>query len=266
VEDDDRDERSVSDIGAGPEEESQEVLQVFGLKLKVYNPRLAELLTMDARDALGADVVELVKRESGDVDVESIPSVAAGPVKTAASHESDTETQELLMEQVAAVGSEEPVAAPAAPAPSGQESVSLMGEQLGFAVQPGGIWRSSTGVVILVRRLEHPVPLDVATRLARELGEAQQRQGREAAGLFVVDDQMAADVFRVAIRQSGLYHEMRVISMRHLEEILQLRKGGRLSHRQVVSLMVPLTNIDVGELLNVVAAMGRSLDDTLPSV
>jgi hypothetical protein len=278
--DEDLEERSTGDPAAEDRDEGQEVLQVFGVKLKVYNPHLAELLTMDAGDALTTDVVELVRGGAeGDLDVSSIPSVGdsqAAPVEA----DADSETHDLLMEQLAALEGEPaadvpaPVAGPAdAQAASAeevlpgdtQEMLARIGQDLGFAVEPGGVWRSSSGVIILVRFLDHPVAMDVATRLANELAEAQQRVGREAAGLFVVEDQMAADVFRVAIRQSGLYHEMRVVARVHLDDMLKLTATGNLSHRQVVALLVPLANIDVGELMNVIRAMGRSFEHPEPS-
>lgn len=39
--------------------ERHPVLEVFGIKLEVSNPRLAELLTMDAKEALTSDLRDL---------------------------------------------------------------------------------------------------------------------------------------------------------------------------------------------------------------
>ncbi len=48
---------------------------------------------------------------------------------------------------------------------------------------------------------------------------------------------------------------MRVVSYANLLGLLQLKAKGYLKHRQVVTLMVPLDNVDVGELLNIVKAV-----------
>src|SRR5450756_2507334 len=56
---------------------------VFGLKLEVSNPRLAELLAMDAREALTTDVRELASpravRELRDEAAQALPDVVMSP-------------------------------------------------------------------------------------------------------------------------------------------------------------------------------------------
>lgn len=50
------------------------VLEVFGLKLEVSNPRLAELLTMSAREVLTSDVMDLMGgRASAEEIAEAVP-------------------------------------------------------------------------------------------------------------------------------------------------------------------------------------------------
>lgn len=214
--------------------EPTEVLEVFGMKLKVYNPRLAELLTMEAKEALRSDVVDLVvgggADEEGD---EPVGGVAETPPEAQA-----------------------PAEPTPAEAPAETDHLQRIGHILGFDAGSGGAWKSSTGIQVLVRRVGGQASLDEAAQHIRSLSDDQRSMGQDAAALFVVDDQIEVDTFRVAIRKASLYSEMRVISERNLEEIARLRAAGRLSHRQVVLLMVPLADIDVGELLNVVRASG----------
>lgn len=199
-----------------------DVLEVFGLKLQVYNPRLAELLTMEARDALQSDVGELVKGKAAD----------------------DEAAQDA------------PAFVEVDPEPGLRESMDEVGSALGFELAHDGTWESPTGVHVLVRRIERTMSLDEAMREARELSMAQQAAGHDTAALFVVDDQVAVDTFRVAIRKEKLFSEMRVISAENLADITTLKASGRLSHRQIVLLLVPLADIDAGELVSILRAAG----------
>lgn len=231
---------------SGEPTEPTEVLEVFGLKLKVYNPRLAELLTMEARDALTTDVGELVSgwRTSSEIALRSEP----------------VDTGLTEQEAPAAAGAVSAFSAQAQTTPSAGALLEQTGRSLGFELGEAGLWKSPSGVRILVRRVEDGRSMDDAAQLVQQLSDAQHKLGQETAALFVVNDQIAADTFRATIRKQNLYSEMRVISVENLEEIERLKASGRLSHRQVVLLLVPLANIDVGELLNVVRAAGGSLE------
>lgn len=211
--------------------EQHEVLKVFGVKLTVYNPRLAELLTMEAKEALGKDVSELVK---GGVDEGVTWDDASAPVAVTA----DAVTVD--------------------PAAAMLGTIDDAGGRLGFEVS-GRAWTSPLGVTIITRAVAGAADLGQAEETVLSLAATLEEIGGEAAGLLVTEDQLACDTFRLAVRKQNLYPRMRVISLQNLDHLLALLEKGTVSHRQVVLLLVPLANIDVGELLNVLEASGGQL-------
>lgn len=210
-------------------DDSFEVLDVFGLKLKVSNSRLAELLTMEAKEALTTDVKNLVSSEK--------------EIKT-----TDAEIRMAEVPTLAGITSLEDY----------HRSIHAIGKRLGFDVDAGGVWRSSTGISLIVRPVRDDIEVEKAKLYAVELSERQREAGKDTAGLFVVADQLSVDTFKVAIRTENLYHSMRVISYDNLKEILLFKETGRLIHPMVVTLMVPLDEIDLGELMNVLKAVAVS--------
>lgn len=211
--------------------EQHEVLKVFGVKLTVYNPRLAELLTMEAKEALGRDVSEFVK--AGEDDGVTWDGAAAAESATR-----EAGAPDAVAEMMTAIDD--------------------AGARLGFEVS-GRWWTSPLGVTIITRAIAGPADLGQAEEVACTLAGTLEESGGEAAGLLVAEDQLACDTFRLAVRKQNLYPKMRVISLQNLDHLLALYERGTLSHRQVVLLLVPLANIDVGELLNVLKAGGDQM-------
>jgi hypothetical protein len=217
----------------GVDKDKFKVLEVFGIELHVSDPNLAKLLTSDASKAMSEDVRVLAGGFSKDEEQEE-PAAQAEVAPPPAPPEEEAR-QEL--------GSR----------------IDTIGQKLGFEVRPGGIWKSLTGIIILVRYIDRSVDLQQAARYVEQLAEQQDRLGQQSAALFIVEDKITVDIFKAAIRKSQLYNEMRVISYENLGEILRFRESDRIGHRQVVTLLVPLDNIDVGELLNVLKAAATPL-------
>lgn len=205
------------------------VMEVFGIKLEVSNPRLAELLSMDARDALTTDVADLAKGGRSDAVIsQAAPdSVVSGPTPRTVHDE------RARMEF--------------------RESADELGRRLGFKAHADGTWTSGSGVSIITRVMERETSLAAASHFVAEI--AQHREviaGSEATALFVVADQQTADVFKVAIRQRRLYHLMRTIAIDDLRDVVGFVDEKVLDHAQALVLLTPLENIDVGEIVSVI--------------
>lgn len=243
----------MSDDGRGAEGTSPEnrfaVLEVFGLKLEVSNPRIAELLTMDAREALTTDVRDLAGAPSqtsapvkrSDVD-EALPESVIAPVTA---HDVEMERQRREFRQV----------------------VESMGEALGFEAEADGTWHSPTGVVILTRAIDKTLSLAAASHFVAQVAALRESmEEHESTALFVVDGQQTADIFKVAIRQRKLYDVMRTVSKENLERIAELYRAGVVDHAKAVVLLVPMANIDVGEVLSVITApeCEDAVEDLIP--
>ena len=228
------------DTGARADDGRYAVLDVFGLKLEVSNPRLAELLTMDAGRALTTDIRDLgtpeelrAQRRAAE---QAVPEIVLAPPTVR--DEMDERHRREFRGQVGRIGG-----------------------SLGFESSPDGIWRSPTGLTILTRGIDRPVSFAAASHFVGEIAAHRESlAGPDATALFIVEGQQSADVFKVAIRQSHLYNVMRVISIENLLEIERLFVTGVIDHAKSLVLLTPAANIDVGEILSVM----RSTDAAGP--
>ena len=207
-----------------------EVLQVFGIKLKVKNRKIADLLTTDVKE----DISTFREKLEGIQELEE---------------------EQAGAEQVKQIDS----------ADEFEESISTIGKVLDFDVDLGGIWRSSTGIAIILKPVFEHLDFEAAKIKIKALAGEQAKIKTENAGLFITHDDISCDIMKAAIRSINMYQQMRVISYDNLYELLKLKENGYLKHRQVVTLMVPLDNVDVGELLNIIKAVAVpiSLEDYL---
>lgn len=226
----------MPDDANDPRSERHAVLDVFGLKLEVSNPRLAELLTMNAKEALTTDLRELSPRgEEQRMRAEDIAQ-AIPDMMVSAPTPHDDDVVRLRKEF--------------------RMRVAEAGRTLGFETRPDGLWISPTGVRILTRTAERPLSLAAATHFVGEMSviHQQREDASECAVLFVVCDQQTADVFKVAIRQRRLYNVMRTAAIDNLEEMRAMVHAGTLAHHQATLLLAPVANIDVGEMMAVLHA------------
>ncbi len=208
------------------DEKDYEVLELFGIKLKVKNPQLADLLTMDAKEALTSDISILSQK-------------LRAPGETA---------EEIVEEEIPLISEIESY-------DDYRQAINTVGEKLGFDVGLGGLWKSPTNVYILIRAIKEDLEFEEAKKYVRELEGQQKKLTNENVGLFVVGSNLGCDMFKAAIRSLNLYNKMRVISYVNLNQILQFKESGYLGHKEVATLMVPLDNVDVGELINVIKAV-----------
>ena len=203
-----------------------EVLEVFGMKIKVSNPHIADLLTMEATDALSTDIRDLTEIVKSD-EVKKVKKPESFPtideVKTLDDY---------------------------------HKAVDEIGKEIGFSIETGGIWNSGTGITLIVRPVFEHLNYDRAKLYSTELVRQLEEHGENTAGLFVVGDQVACDIFKAAIQEENLYHKIRIISYDNLYALSGYYNAKYIAHHQVVSLMVPIEGIDAGEFLNIINALG----------
>jgi hypothetical protein len=230
------------DIGRDPAEQRHTVLNVFGLTLEVSNPRLAELLTMDAREALTSDVRDLLGGSPNEDDSGDDLGVSEEVVPVPDAREAREERQRKEF----------------------RERARDAGGQLGFDVRQDGSWVSPTGIVVLARDLPGSVTLAAAAHFVKHLEEVAARasQPERTSVLFVVKDRDAADVVRVAIRQARAHSLMRVATLDDIEELARLVANGVAAHEHALAIIAPIAAVDVGEVLAVlrVARAAREAD------
>jgi hypothetical protein len=221
------------------------VLDVFGLKLEVSNPRIAELMTMDAKTAFTTDVRDLgnptALREFREEVAQAAPDMVIAPPTP--KDDADAAARRDFRVRAARIGT-----------------------ALGFESGDDGVWESPTGVTIVARAIDRPVSLAAASHYVTELSNRREQLGGVGASvLFIAEGQQSADVFKVAIRQQKLYDKMRVISIDNLQDIQRLFDAGAVDHSKAVILLAPTATIDVGEILSVIRAASLS-EDTTPEL
>lgn len=215
------------------DDESATILELFGIELRVKNPRIAEILTMDAREALNTEIkwprdAAAVRRQRAELK-EAVPDAVVSPVTPKDAHEAH-ERVEL------------------------RHRVDVLGGALGFEVGADGVWSSPTGLSIIVRTISGELSFAAASDVIRKLGAHRKTiSGPDEGILLVAQKQGTVDVFTVAIRQGEYHDHIRTISAANLELARGLFADGVLDHHRVLSLLLPMADIDVGELLRVCA-------------
>lgn len=225
---------------ARPEGQRHTVLNVFGLTLEVSNPRLAELLTMDAKEALTADIKD-VFGSSAPAEREE-PGVAAVDVVPSADPRAAREERERH---------------------ALRERVRRAGERLGFDVALDGTWDSPAGVSVLVRDFPRGLTLAAAAHFVRELAEiiARAPDPDRTSALLVACDRDSADVLKVAVRQARAYQSMRVACIDDLESLAAVVERKAASHAHALAVIAPIAAIDVGEVVAVLRAAAGAEPD-----
>lgn len=212
--------------------DSTTVLELFGVKLKVRNQRLAEVLMMDAREALGAEHKQpsdaaAVRAQAAEA-AEALPDVILNPPTP---HFEDEMRHRAEMRQ----------------------RVSALGAALGFEVEPDGSWNSPTGIQLLTRVVEDQLTPVAATDAVSKVGTpVVLDSGLTSTVLFVSADRSGAEAIGNAIRERSVYDHARVISLEDLEFVRSLCTARVLDHRGVLVLLTPVADADVGDLLGIV--------------
>lgn len=224
-------------------EQAATVLEVFGVSLKVSNPRLAEILTMDAKAALTSDVRDFTDvsgmKTTREETAQAMPDVV---VSQPTPHDDEDARLRTEMRQL----------------------VSGLGSALGFDVQPNGSWISPTGFTLLTRSVHRPVSLAAAADFVAKVEERRLADvGPDSSTLIVVGEQQTADVFKVAIRERRAHENARTISLDNLRFLRSLCTASVVDHRAALALLSPAADVDVGELLSIVRSAAATSDADL---
>lgn len=213
-------------------EEPATVLQVFGVEIKVRNPRLAEVLTRDLADSAPRSSPERTREVVHEV-AEALPDVI---VHTVTPRDEDQARHRIEV----------------------RARVETAGRGLGFEVRPSGVWVSPARSVIVTRVVDRTITPAAAADFLAKLDEALASGGaRGASVLIVVDPAEAVETFATAVRQRRAHDHARVISLDDLEFLLLKHSQSAIDHEGVLALLTPIADIDVAALLDVVRSAVR---------
>jgi hypothetical protein len=215
-----------------------EVLDVFGLKLEVKNPRMAELLTMGVKDAMTTDLREF-GGSSGSAEhlrdeiAQAAPDVALAPPSR--SDEIDAQGRRDFRSRADALAA-----------------------RLGFSATPDGLWSSQTEGAVLTRMVDTPVSIAAASHYVTQVEPMRERlAGPAGTVLFVVAGPESVEAFLIAIRQRHLHGAMRVVSIEDLVRVADACTRDGLDHHRAHALLSPAEGIDVASMLPAPEGEGR---------
>ncbi len=210
------------------QDERTTVLEVFGVKLAVRNRRLAEILTMDAAEALGFD-----KRETGtghmpaeqaqpDLLVEAAPDLLLPVPGTEEEAESRLRTQFRLEADAVASG-------------------------LGFDVLPGGRWQPPATPLIHTRILVRtPTPAAAAHMVAKLNDVVLASAESPASVLLIASDRAAVPSLLTAIHARGLHTSFRVVTLSDLKLLKVASANAPDPAAMAAAFLSPAGGVDVG--------------------
>jgi predicted transport protein len=149
-----------------------------------------------------------------------------------------------------------------------QDIVNAIGKRLGFEVayglyqgRPGktgydGLWGSVLGKHIVVdTKTTGAYTIDPGQIMGYidQIAAKQQEEitAANTFGLFVVG-RFDSGPLENSIRGAGLQNKLRVITCSDLLKLLQLKQRNNLTHEQVLRLILPFDNVNVGQLLQVI--------------
>jgi hypothetical protein len=213
---------------ADESDERYTVLELFGIKLQVSNARVAEVLTMDAKEVLAGASRDLsspqAEQELRAETAQAVPDVVVG-----VPNEQDDRDAAYRREFRARATS--------------------VGRTLGFDAGPDGMWRSPGEATILTRAIERPVSLLAAVHFVSELrGRLERSDDSSSSVLFIADGSESVDALRSAIGQAHAHGCIRVVRMSLLEELGRMAAAGALGHDEALSLLWPPASADVEAL------------------
>lgn len=204
------------------------VLDLFGLRLEVSSPHLAEVLTMDATEALATDLRDLT-------DPAGFPRI-------------EEEMREALPDVIATPATRQDMGIERGRRAL-RERVEAAAADLGYAARADGIWRSPSGDRLLTRTIDRSITPAAAAYFVTEVANRTCAVTEQESVLFIVESGSAASVFEIAIRQRRLQGLMRTITITDLEKIAALARHGSLEHAHIAALLTPAGSIAVGVIL-----------------
>jgi len=210
-----------------PDEET--VMELFGFKVKVSNPRLAEVLRMDAKEALTTDVRTLRgstdRREQRAEFAQAIPDVVVA--------EPTPKDLRDLSHRAVLRGRADAVAG-----------------ALGFDVAADGSWRSPLGVSIMTRIIDGVVSPATAADAISKLAPLFVPARTDESVLFIVEGEGSVTSYLLALRQQRAHAWARVIRMSDLESLRSLCTAGAVDHERAVGVLSSAMSADSGVIIS----------------
>ena len=152
-----------------------------------------------------------------------------------------------------------------------QDLVNAVGTKLDFDIEYGryrgvrspeiigydGLWKSDEGKYIVIETKTtsaYQIDTSVIVGYIQQLAQKGDVAEEDTFGIYVIG-RFDVSGLENNIKGAGLTHKLRVISCDDLIELLRLKDEAKLSHGQILSLMLPFDNVNIGGILEVIKAI-----------
>ncbi len=207
------------------DESDDAVLDLFGFKVHVSNPRFAEILRMDAREALTTDVRQLLDpqdtRRAEAALAQAAPDTLLSPQKP---HDRRDVSRRSAL----------------------RLKCDGLAQALGFTPEPDGSWTSNAGYRLRTRILEGIVSPAAAADMVVKLEALFTSRPSDEALLFIVENEGAVTSLVLAMRQRRAHHWARVARVDDLQALRRLLVKGDIDHEGVLAHLIAAASCDVG--------------------
>lgn len=212
------------------------VLEVFGVKLSVKNRRLAEILTMDAAEALGFE--SRSARSAGGSDATREVVTEAIPDLVLSTPDPQDKADARLRTEL-------------------RHEIDDIGAALGFTIASGGAWRSPLGLRLHTRIVSRPISAAAAADMVGKLvALIHDRSSQAESILLVTRSRDVGAALTHAIGERGVHGLFRVASVGDLQRLQALAEAREGDHAAVAAILAPQAAVDVGA--SIALATGRA--------
>lgn len=212
---------------AGTEDRST-VVEVFGVKLSVKNRRLAEILSMDAAEALGFESRTPGRTSEPQIAPELVAEAVPDTALSVPSQDEAAESQ---------VRSEIRLRA---------ESIATT---LGFSVAQGGRWYSPSGFTLHTRIVSRQVSAAGAADAVGKLVALMDSRPSGESVLLISSTRAVSEAFVLAVRERGAHAVLRVATIDDLDKLRAVAEAGAADHAAFVALLSPRAAVSVGAVI-----------------
>ena len=219
-------------VGEAPDQpgtdEQNTVVEVFGVKLSVKNRRLAEILSMDAAEALGFEG-KGPKTPAHEVEPQVITE--AVPFAVVAVPDPDDEAEAQRRTEL-------------------RHHVEAIAASLGFTVASGGKWHSPSGQTVHARIISKAVSSAAAVDMVEKLAGLMTSRPAGESVVLITEEHSVAATFVSAIRERQVHAIFRVVSLGNLVALGALSDGDHADHAAFVALLSPQAAVDIGAAIS----------------
>ncbi len=211
------------------DENKYQVLEFFGIPIKVKSKNVAEVLTMDAKEALKSDIKDLKDKLS--------------PIEEAGDEEIEEEIEEVTEEELdwkdyidtKRFG----------------EVVGFIGKNLGFLINEDNIWSNKRFEKMAILPLSKKLDLEILRQIFNSL-EKYLKENNLLSAIIISSNETIGGRVEKALYTLGHSWPIRSLNYQDLVKINKLKETNKINDELMMILFSPHYTNNVGKLLTLI--------------